>query len=486
MANLDLLMSGILWEDLPKTFQDAVHVCRRLGIAYLWIDMLCIIQTGDSGADWVRESARMASIYENAWLTIAADGAFGAEGGCFVSSHDRRTQIHIIECPAVSGKEQHVYAREQGFTFQNKDVAHSRHGATHGALDSRGWVYQERVLSPRTLLFTAAEMAWQCQKETRCECQFGSAALKIDSYPKGFSMADPRSRGSALHEEWRNVVSEFTTRDITFTSDRLPATSGMAAAFHRSTSATYAFGLWKEDFARDLLWYVEPDKISELGLETPHPSSRHSTFYAPSWSWASVTGPVRYDWFYTGHQPLVELLEITCIPATENQYGPAKSAVAVLRGRIAPVRLEARHNRWREPLRAGRGDIKERLHFKLTSVQNIADDGEPITAFFEPDVKASSSGMGGYEIDTQETHYLLLVSKHVFADMPVGLILRRARSAAETNTTDTSVDTGNTYERVGLMIHGAQPNLNVNGRPFKGDTWDQWLQITREEVVILV
>lgn len=47
---------------LPKTFQDAVTLCRELGIKYLWIDSLCIIQNDE--ADWVTESAKMGSIYE--------------------------------------------------------------------------------------------------------------------------------------------------------------------------------------------------------------------------------------------------------------------------------------------------------------------------------------------------------------------------------------------------------------------------------------
>src|SRR5436305_14453620 len=43
---------GIQFQSLPKTFQDAIVVTRRLGYQYLWIDSLCIVQ--DSHRDWER------------------------------------------------------------------------------------------------------------------------------------------------------------------------------------------------------------------------------------------------------------------------------------------------------------------------------------------------------------------------------------------------------------------------------------------------
>lgn len=63
----------IPWDKLPSTFQDAITVTRRLGIAYIWIDSLCIVQ--DDAQDWEREAAKMALIFESAYLTIAATAA---------------------------------------------------------------------------------------------------------------------------------------------------------------------------------------------------------------------------------------------------------------------------------------------------------------------------------------------------------------------------------------------------------------------------
>lgn len=55
--NLNTLLADLPTDRLPATFKDAVLVCRNLGIQYLWIDSLCIIQ--DDHGDWEREAAQM-------------------------------------------------------------------------------------------------------------------------------------------------------------------------------------------------------------------------------------------------------------------------------------------------------------------------------------------------------------------------------------------------------------------------------------------
>ncbi|KAF2140095.1 uncharacterized protein K452DRAFT_289491 [Aplosporella prunicola CBS 121167] len=39
-------MSTIPWNQLPKTYQDAVTVVRELNVRYILIDSLCILQDG--------------------------------------------------------------------------------------------------------------------------------------------------------------------------------------------------------------------------------------------------------------------------------------------------------------------------------------------------------------------------------------------------------------------------------------------------------
>jgi hypothetical protein len=82
-ATLKSRKSDIPWLSLSRTFQDAITITRELGFRYLWIDSLCIIQ--DDKKDWERESAKMASIYADSWLTIAAALGIDGDSGCFSS-----------------------------------------------------------------------------------------------------------------------------------------------------------------------------------------------------------------------------------------------------------------------------------------------------------------------------------------------------------------------------------------------------------------
>jgi hypothetical protein len=67
--NLDERKEGIDLAELPRTFRDAVAACRALGIGYLWIDALCIL---DDAEDRDREVSMMHKIFGHAELTIAA------------------------------------------------------------------------------------------------------------------------------------------------------------------------------------------------------------------------------------------------------------------------------------------------------------------------------------------------------------------------------------------------------------------------------
>lgn len=80
LANFQSRKKYIVWAELPKIFQDAVAITRQLGVKYLWIDSLCIIQ--DDIEDWQRQSAQMASIYANAYVTIAATSSDSSDSTC--------------------------------------------------------------------------------------------------------------------------------------------------------------------------------------------------------------------------------------------------------------------------------------------------------------------------------------------------------------------------------------------------------------------
>jgi len=152
-TNLGKFAEGIAFRDLPKTFQDAITVTRRLGIQYLWIDSLCIVQ--DDVDDWDAESKLMEQVFSSAYCTLAASCASGtADGflkgrsnrGCVTIKHPNGTPFYLC-----------------------RSIDNFRADVDEGELNKRGWVLQERALSRRTVYFTENQSYWECGKGVRCE-----------------------------------------------------------------------------------------------------------------------------------------------------------------------------------------------------------------------------------------------------------------------------------------------------------------------------
>lgn len=64
MANIEDNKRSIEWESIPRTFQHAIEVTRRLKIRFLWIDSICIVQ--DNEQEWMEQSSAMVDIYQTA------------------------------------------------------------------------------------------------------------------------------------------------------------------------------------------------------------------------------------------------------------------------------------------------------------------------------------------------------------------------------------------------------------------------------------
>ncbi|KAI8724343.1 HET domain-containing protein [Fusarium sp. LHS14.1] len=170
-ANLSSRKREILFTSLPKTFQDAVVFTRKLGLRYLWIDSLCIIQ--DSKPDWIKESAKMASVYQNSFLTLAATKSADSHGGCFSTDSSPRSGYPL----SCGEKTIVVYVREE---FPHWDDIQGSRLLQEFPLLTRGWAYQERLLAPRVLHFCRGELVLECLRTTVCEC----CCFKPISLPK--------------------------------------------------------------------------------------------------------------------------------------------------------------------------------------------------------------------------------------------------------------------------------------------------------------
>ncbi len=296
---------AILWQQLPKTFQDAIKITRKLGIPYLWIDALCIIQ--DDVQDWEIESANMANIYSNSYLTIAATAASDSHVGLFL---DRWTSAEVqnsVKLPIKAHKlsradeapDENIFVRPRLHLAHErfKHIENAEYHAEDAPLLTRAWAFQERLLPSRTLHFHAEELIWECKSAVQCECEeldqrYSYERCGMQGWLKNFVTGELHNNRSAtrLGNVWLDLVSEFCTLHLTHESDRLPALSGLAYSFSKKALGSYIAGVWEHDLARGLLFETMESKDNL--------TVNRSQLSAPSWSWASVhlAGPNRISY----------------------------------------------------------------------------------------------------------------------------------------------------------------------------------------------
>ena len=159
-SNLSVLRQGLPMASLPVTFADAAQIACKLKVKYLWIDSLCIIQAGDGQQDWLRHISEMHNIYSNCVLQIAAAHAPTANGGCFSDIPQGATLPALIP---------QLRLEELGPGFLKTKPLESLSAVipeiqpfAEFRLSSRGWVFQERLMAPRTVHFDHYNVYWEC------------------------------------------------------------------------------------------------------------------------------------------------------------------------------------------------------------------------------------------------------------------------------------------------------------------------------------
>ncbi|PVI05621.1 HET-domain-containing protein, partial [Periconia macrospinosa] len=232
---------NIPWSELPKTFRDAICFVRLLGIGYIWIDSMCIIQ--DDPADCAREVGQMASIYSNAFLTIAATSASGPHEGLFSTT----TQTSVAQI--LPGGALNAEFSGYGPVYAHPKIHHTWEEPVNFPLLKRGWVLQERMLSRRVLHFTKKELMWECLSASGCECR--SASHVGHRHKKDFiSIERIRSQLS----DWGDIVRVYSSLRLTLDADTLPALSGLASVWKNAFQDRYLAGLWRHRLLYGLLW----------------------------------------------------------------------------------------------------------------------------------------------------------------------------------------------------------------------------------------
>ncbi|KAF4634813.1 hypothetical protein G7Y89_g3299 [Cudoniella acicularis] len=153
--------------ELPATFTDAIQLTRRLGARYLWIDALCIIQ--DSREDWDIESLNMRLVYETSWLNVSASASETEEARLFtkrVPRLSRACRLPAIFSEILGDK---IGVMDDDSTYAHLDSSFYGQSIQEGFLSARGWVMQERWMSPRTLFFGKEEIYWECNTHSASE-----------------------------------------------------------------------------------------------------------------------------------------------------------------------------------------------------------------------------------------------------------------------------------------------------------------------------
>lgn len=151
--NVEAFKDNIEFGDLPATFRDAVTVTRELGVRFLWIDSICIIQ-GPHG-DFSQQAKRMEDVFSQAHCIIAASSATGQQDG-FLNPRRRRNFIQLER-----NNKPAVYVSEFIDDFDRYVLK--------SPLNQRGWVLQERALARRTIYFTSEQTFWECGSGVQCE-----------------------------------------------------------------------------------------------------------------------------------------------------------------------------------------------------------------------------------------------------------------------------------------------------------------------------
>jgi hypothetical protein len=264
--------AGIAYEALPPLFQDVVTICRALGFEYLWIDRLCIIQ-GDRG-DFARQAPKMGSIYGNATITLASASAT-TENDRILAPRDPKWEPLNLEISANNlGKLRFAMRR------RSHPLGSESRGGDYGRISTRAWTWQERMLSARTVFLTPSALKFECRAHSVWE-GFGPGVA-------GHSWSAQLENITA--ESWFGLVEEFTKRDITKAYDRRPAMDSVAARISSLKGVQLIWGLWADALVESLCW--QADAKSEARQKVP--GKMHVDFYAPTWSWFSVDGPVSY------------------------------------------------------------------------------------------------------------------------------------------------------------------------------------------------
>lgn len=354
--NRDTYYKSIPVDEWPPIYKDIASVARRLGVRYIWIDALCIIQ-GDK-QDWIEQSMMMEKVYENGLLNFAA--IFGEHSPGLECS---RLPLSTTPCVVTSRTTDTEGAEKVHHWVAKLDYNDFLEAVPSAPLYNRGWTLQERVLSKRTVHY-GKQLYWECLCSVASEAfpcptekfQNESTQEEIEdparSIKKAIQAGEDTSRNPLSQTEhqtqptiypiWVEIVKKFLSMSLTDASDRLVALRGLVNRLHdqipNASASSYAAGLWHVEHClrEQLCWYADWSS----GWNTPESIELDAKLakHFPSWSWAvCATGSVNFPWEKLGFGPEEKrnLVKIESLHGSDNNAtdssGPAR---LVVRGKL--------------------------------------------------------------------------------------------------------------------------------------------------------
>lgn len=326
-ATIESHTKGIIFTDLPQTLQDALIVTAKMGMKYIWIDCICIIQ--DDPEDLAKELTTMSLIYKYAEITISASSALAVSKG-FLQERTWQPISTPFTLPLQTpdSKTGTVQITDyNSYDFESQDPVHSR-----------AWVFQEQILSARVVDFSSMMARWHCATRSRNDAgwpepepEVGNGIMSMFS---ALSIMDRQSqRGEDSSEYfWSWIVQEFSKRSLSFAGDKLLAVSAIAQEIGERTQDQYLAGMWQSNLLETLLWM----------REAKSPVKRPDLYRAPSWSWASIEGEVDFPSRFAADdddetRPGLVVQLVTCHTQLEHlfaPYGAVRSGSLKLTGKL--------------------------------------------------------------------------------------------------------------------------------------------------------
>ncbi|KAK0736623.1 heterokaryon incompatibility protein-domain-containing protein [Apiosordaria backusii] len=316
---------------ISKTYLDAIEVTRKIGLRYLWVDALCIMQ--DDDADKATIISQMGAVYGNAVINIIASTNFSPADGLPGVGTTPRTHCQVVK-------------QLQGLSLAASfhDSRQPYHEIEDAVWNSRAWTFQERHLSQRAVYFTSSQMHFTCAHgaasedtvplstcdlkptvpidQPRFEALIHELMFYIWDHPTqtefpnkrfklgglgsesqtmmtsltevptptyratpvaGYRSGTLAMEGETLWKTYRDAVNMYTKREMTWQSDAINAFQGVTDLISQRVNTAFWYGMPEFAFDQALLWYPREPLIRRT-----HPGA------SPTWSWAGWKGHTTY------------------------------------------------------------------------------------------------------------------------------------------------------------------------------------------------